>query len=164
MTKNWKILDFFEKLLIKLKIKSISEGPESWKILEGDKGWKTLVRLYCKNEGFKLIEARKLSNISQKYEREEKYKLSLIYLEKSLKIQRKIDDKLGLSTTLFNIGHSFLKNKEAKKAFESWLEAYQIGKQIGDEEVLNALDNLAGNLGLENKLEIWEALVQQFNE
>jgi tetratricopeptide (TPR) repeat protein len=97
-----------------------------------------------------------LNNLSQIYKARGDYATALDYLQQSLKIQQEIGDKAGLCATLFNIGHIHHQNEASALAMQYWQESYQIAKEIGLSEVLNALQNLAGQLGLPNGLAGWE--------
>jgi hypothetical protein len=52
-------------------------------------------------------------------------------------------------------------NNEKEEAFRAWLSAYQIAKAINYAQVLQALANLAPQLGLEEGLAGWERLSKQ---
>jgi len=67
--------------------------------------------------------------------------------------------------TLFNIGHIHLQNKELEEAMKAWITVYGMAKKIGLAQALDALENLAGGLGLRGKgLEAWERLLNQTQE
>ena len=67
----------------------------------------------------------------------------------------------GLCSTLFNIGHIQYQNKAKDKAMETWLNVYQLAKSIQLVEILEALSNLAPDLGMPKGLEGWEDLLKQ---
>ena len=92
------------------------------------------------------------------------YTVALKHYEKSLKIQQVIGDIAGSCYTLFNMGHIFLKDNKIPQALEAWIEVYRVAKAINLAKIFNALENLAGQLGLENGLEYWEKLAQQFKK
>ena len=98
--------------------------------------------------GDKSGEGTTLNNISGIYRARGDYDTALRYLEDSLDIVRSIGDKSGLCATLFNMGHLHLSQERAQEAMGSWLSAYVLAKEIGQAEVLAALDNLAEQLGL----------------
>ncbi|NOQ36034.1 MAG: tetratricopeptide repeat protein [Methylococcaceae bacterium] len=106
--------------------------------------------------GNKAGEGATLNNISQIYKARGDYDTALQLLEGSLKIYQQIGDTAGLCTTLFNIGHIHLKNEDPEQAEATWREAYQLAKTIGLAQVLNALKNLAKQLGGED-LTFWES-------
>jgi tetratricopeptide (TPR) repeat protein len=110
--------------------------------------------------GDRSSEGATLNNISQIYSAKEDYETALGYLKQSLNIQQEIGDTVGMCATLFNIGHIHLENKEQQKAVECWVNAYLIAKQIGYAEILNALDDLAKQLG-GTGLDMWEELSKQ---
>jgi len=89
------------------------------------------------------------------------YETALAYLKPSLDIRRQIGDKAGLCATLFNMGHIHMQNKQVREAFSAWVTAYVIAKQIGYAQVLQALANLAPQLGLPEGLEGWEELAKR---
>ncbi len=70
----------------------------------------------------------------------------------------------GLCATLFNMGHIHLQNKEVAEAVQAWVTVYGIAKKINLANVLQALEELAGNIGLEGGLQGWEMLVQQMGK
>ena len=82
-------------------------------------------------------------------------------MKQSLAIQQEIGDIAGLCATLFNIGHIHLENQEMQEALSAWVTVYGLAKPIGLAQVLEALEKLAGQLGLEGGLAAWEALAQQ---
>ena len=85
-------------------------------------------------------------------------------MNQSLAIQQEIGDIAGLCASLFNIGHIHLQNEEHKKAIQAWLKAYKIAKKINLAQALDALENLAKGLGLDNGLESWEKLASNNEE
>lgn len=62
---------------------------------------------------------------------------------------------------MFNIGHIYQQNNQTERALLSWIESYQIAKQIGYAQVLAALEELAEQLGLPNGLDDWEASAEK---
>ncbi|MEZ5448951.1 MAG: tetratricopeptide repeat protein, partial [Thiolinea sp.] len=112
--------------------------------------------------GDKSGEGTTLNNISQIFKARGDYDTALNYLQQSLAIQQDIGDVAGLCATLFNMGHIHLKNEETTEAIQAWITVYGIAKKINLAQVLEALENLAGNLGLPNGLQGWEMLAQRF--
>jgi tetratricopeptide (TPR) repeat protein len=87
-------------------------------------------------------EGTTLNNISQIYDARGDYETALRYLEQSLKISQEIGDVAGLCATLFNMGHIFWQNEQ-------------------QQEAVQALEGLAGSLGLPGGLQGWAHLAQQ---
>jgi tetratricopeptide (TPR) repeat protein len=106
----------------------------------------------------KKLEGTTLNNISQIFKARGDYETALEYLNQSLAIVQEIGDSAGLCSSLFNIGHIHLQNKEPQKAMQAWMNAYRIAKKINLAQVLDALENLAKNLGLDKGLKSWEKL------
>ncbi|MGH8476606.1 MAG: tetratricopeptide repeat protein [Methylococcales bacterium] len=111
--------------------------------------------------GDKSGEGVTLNNISQIYAARGDYETALGYLKQSLAIQQEIGDTSGLCATLFNIGHIHLQNGEQQQALSAWVQVYTIAKPMGLAQALNALADLAQDLGLEGGLDAWEQLAQQ---
>ncbi|MCP4398080.1 MAG: tetratricopeptide repeat protein [bacterium] len=111
--------------------------------------------------GDKAGEGATLNNISGIYSARGEYERALEYLEQSLAIRQAIGDVAGLCVTLFNIGHIHWQNEDQQQAVASWLAAYQLAKRLNLAQALDALENLAGRIGLEGGLEGWETLLQQ---
>ena len=61
-----------------------------------------------------------------------------------------------MCATLFNMGHIYWQNEQQKEALEAWLSVYKIAKPMNLAQALEALEGLAGDLGLEGGLEAWE--------
>lgn len=114
--------------------------------------------------GNKSGEGATLNNISQIFKARGDYATALTYLEQSLAIQQEIGDKPGLCVTLFNIGHIHWQNEQPDKAKRLWVAAYRIAKQIGAAQALEALENLAGGIGLSGGLSGWDALAQRMEQ
>lgn len=114
--------------------------------------------------GDKKGEGTTLNNISQIFKARGDYDTALDFLKKSLAIQQEIGDVAGLCATLFNMGHIHLQNKEVAEAVQAWVTVYGIAKKINLANVLQALEELAGNIGLEGGLQGWEMLVQQMGK
>jgi len=77
--------------------------------------------------------------------------------EQALLIERDLGYRYGLCPTLFNLGSIHRQQGNLAAANRAWLEVYQIAKQDGDVEALQALDKLAKDLG-EAGLSYWENL------
>ncbi len=106
-------------------------------------------------------EGTNLNNISQIYDARGEYDTALTYLHQSLTIQQEIGYSAGLCVTLINMGHMHKHNKEIPQAFACWLNAYGLAKAMGLTQALNALENLAPQLGMEDGLADWERLWQK---
>lgn len=111
--------------------------------------------------GSRAGEGSTLNAISQIYLKQGDYETALAVLKQSLVIRQQVDDKAGLSTTWFNIGHIHAKNEQVQEAAIAWSNSYLIAKQIGYAQVLQALAELAPQLGLSGGLEGWEMVVQR---
>jgi len=111
--------------------------------------------------GDKKGEGTTLNNLSQIYHIQGYYPTALKYLQQSLEIRQKIGDKAGLCITLFNIANIYFENKELEKAMQTWIEVYQIAQSIGLAKALNALENLAPQIGLSNGLKSWALLAEK---
>ncbi len=114
--------------------------------------------------GDKSGEGTTLNNISQIYDARGDYDTALDYLKRSLAIQQEIGDSAGLCATLFNMGHIYLQNEEVPNAITSWVTVYQMAKPMNLAQVLQALENLAPQIGLPGGLNGWEQLSQQMGE
>ena len=111
--------------------------------------------------GDKAGEGTTLNNISQIYDAQGDYATALDYLKKSLKIREEIGDKAGICVTLFNMAHIHWANKEQKEAMKKWLSSYKIANAINYAQALEALANLAPQLGMPEGLAGWEELAQK---
>ncbi|MBV5303578.1 MAG: hypothetical protein JZU70_05185, partial [Chlorobium sp.] len=89
---------------------------------------------------------------------------ALDYLKRSLAIRQEIGDNAGLCATLFNMGHIYLQNEEVSNAVSSWVTVYRMAKPMNLAQALQALENLASQLGLPGGLDGWEQLSQQMGE
>jgi tetratricopeptide (TPR) repeat protein len=112
--------------------------------------------------GDKAGEGTTLNNISQVFKARGDYETALSYLKQSLAIRQQIGDKAGLCATLFNMGHIHIQNGQTQEAVAAWVTVYMIAKPMNLAEVLQALANLAPQLGLPAGLEGWERLAEQF--
>jgi tetratricopeptide (TPR) repeat protein len=117
----------------------------------------------CREIGDKAGEGATLNNLATTAHATGDYATALDYLQQSLAIQREIGDVAGLCATTINIGHIHWQNDEQREALQSWVAAYQIAQKIGEAQALNALEKLAGQLGLPNGLAGWEVLAQRMN-
>jgi tetratricopeptide (TPR) repeat protein len=113
--------------------------------------------------GDKSGEGTTLNNISQIYDARGDYDTALDFLNRSLKIWQEIGDAAGLCATLFNMGHIHLQNGEQNEALSAWVTVYTLAKQINLAQALQALEGLAGQLGLPGGLAAWERFAQQMN-
>ncbi len=111
--------------------------------------------------GNKAGKGATLNNISQIYKARGDYETALDFLQQSLAITQEIGDKAGEGATLFNMGHIHAQNKAMDKAVGAWVRAYQLAKPMQLTQVLDALANLAPQLGLPEGLQGWEALAKQ---
>jgi len=114
--------------------------------------------------GDKSGEGTTLNNISQIYDARGDYDTALDYLKRSLAIRQEIGDNAGLCATLFNMGHIYLQNEEVSNAVSSWVTVYRMAKPMNLAQALQALENLASQLGLPGGLDGWEQLSQQMGE
>jgi tetratricopeptide (TPR) repeat protein len=114
--------------------------------------------------GDKSREGTTLNNISQIFKARGDYDTALDYLKRSLAIRQEIGDSAGLCATLFNMGHIYLQNEEGPNAITSWVTVYRMAKPMNLAQVLQALENLALQLGLQGGLDGWEQLSQQMGE
>ncbi len=114
--------------------------------------------------GDKSGEGTTLNNISQIYAARGDYDTALDYLKQSLIIRQEIGDVAGLCTTLFNMGHIHMQNEQNSEAVQAWLTVYKLAKKMQLAKVLDALQNLAGQIGLKGGLDAWEQLAQQMNQ
>ncbi|MFT5164712.1 MAG: tetratricopeptide (TPR) repeat protein, partial [Alteromonadaceae bacterium] len=105
-----------------------------------------------------------LNNIATAYHAKGDYDTALHYLKRSLAIREDIGDKAGFCATMFNMGSIHWQNDEQQEAMAAWLGVYQMAKPMGLAKVLNALESLAGKIGLAGGLEGWEKLSQQQSE
>jgi tetratricopeptide (TPR) repeat protein len=103
--------------------------------------------------GDKSGEGTTLNNISQIFKARGDYDTALKYLKQSLTIQQEIGDNAGLCATLFNIGHIHLQNEEKSQAKKAWVSVYRLAKPMNLAQALDALENLAGQLGLSDGLD-----------
>ncbi len=114
--------------------------------------------------GDKSGEGATLNNISALYHARGDYDTALDYLKRSLAIQQEIGDSAGLCATLFNMGHIYLQNEEVSNAVSSWVTVYRMAKPMNLAQALQALENLALQLGLPGGLDGWEQLSLQMGE
>ena len=73
---------------------------------------------------------------------------------------QEIGDNAGLCATLFNMGHIHRQNEEQQEAMTAWITVYKMAKSMGLAQALQALERLAGQLGMEGGLDAWEKLAE----
>ena len=114
--------------------------------------------------GDKSGEGTTLNNISQVYKARGDYDTAFSYLKQSLEISQEIGDAAGLCAILFNIGHIHLQKEEVQEALGAWVNVYLLARQLNLAQALQALEDLAGQLGLDGGLESWQALAEKFTD
>ncbi|MBX3038590.1 MAG: tetratricopeptide repeat protein [Anaerolineales bacterium] len=114
--------------------------------------------------GDKAAEGTTLNNISQIYHTQGNTKMALSYLEKSIEIVQKTGNQAGLCGALFNIGHIYFQDHQVEKARDAWVSSYVIASQINYAQVLQALSQLALELGRSEGLDVWRQLAQHKQE
>jgi tetratricopeptide (TPR) repeat protein len=114
--------------------------------------------------GDKSGEGTTLNNMATTAYARGDYDTALTYLHQSLAISQEIGDVAGLCATLFNMGHIHWQNEAQAEAVRAWVTVYQLASQINLAQVLQALEGLAGQLGLPGGLQGWVALAQQREE
>jgi hypothetical protein len=62
------------------------------------------------------------------------------------------------------MGHIHLQNEDVPQAISAWVTVYQLAKPMQLTQVINALEQLAGQLGLPDGLDSWEKLAQQMKK
>jgi len=118
----------------------------------------------CQQIGDKAVEGATLNNISQIFKAQGDYPTALAYLNQSLAIRQQIGDKAGLCATLFNIGHIHWQNEQVQEAVSAWVAVYMVAKPMNLAQALQALANLAPQLGLPEGLQGWEALARRMQD
>ncbi|MCB9446422.1 MAG: tetratricopeptide repeat protein [Ardenticatenaceae bacterium] len=111
--------------------------------------------------GDKYGEGTTLNNMATTAHARGDYDTALDFLQRSLKISQEIGDAAGFCATMFNMGFMHWQNGEQDEAMSAWISAYQIARKINLAQVLQALDGLAGQLGLPGGLAAWERFAQQ---
>ena len=106
-------------------------------------------------------EGTTLNNIRGIYHAQGDFDTALAYLNRTLVIFDKIGDTAGLCATLFNMGHIYLQNDDKENAASSWIVVYRIASEMNLAQVLQALEGLAPQIGLEGGLEGWEKLARK---
>ena len=114
--------------------------------------------------GDKSGESTTLNNLGEISRIRGNYDAALDFYKKALAIQQEIGDMAGLCATLFNMGHIHLQNEETAEAVQTWVTVYALAKKMNLAQALEALESLAGNIGLPGGLQGWETLAQQMNE
>ncbi len=89
------------------------------------------------------------------------YDTALDYLKQSLAIRQEIGDVAGLCATLFNMGHIHWQNDEIEDALRTWASVYRLAKPMNLAQALEALAQLAEQLGLPGGLQGWEVQGRQ---
>ena len=115
----------------------------------------------CQQIGDLRGQGTTLNNISALYHAQGDYETALTYLQQALAICQQIGDKAGLCATLFNMGHIHAQNKQIQEAVNAWVTVYVIAKQINEHQALQALSQLAPQLGLPEGLQGWEMLAER---
>jgi tetratricopeptide (TPR) repeat protein len=108
-------------------------------------------------------EGTTLNNISQIFKARGDYETALTYLKQSLAIQQEIGDSAGLCATLFNMGHIHWQNGEQAEALGAWVMVYRLAHSMNLAQALDALEGLAGQLGLPGGMDGWEVLARQMD-
>lgn len=101
-----------------------------------------------------------LNNIAGIY-RTQDDEIALDYLQQSLAIQRAIGNIAGMCASLLNLGHIHAQKGEMDEAMGAWLTVYRLAKPMGLAQMLEALAQLAPQVGLPEGLKGWETLAQQ---
>ncbi len=112
--------------------------------------------------GDKAGEGTTLNNISQIFQARGDYAAALAYLEESLAISRAIGDVAGLCATLFNIGHIHYQKDEVEQALNAWVTVYRLAYPRQLAQLVQALADLADQLGLPGGLAAWEQLARRW--
>lgn len=110
------------------------------------------------------IKANALNQMGKQHVHIGDYETALTYLKQALAIQQAIGDKAGLCATLFNMGHIHWQNEEVPQAISAWVTVYQIATGLNLAQALDALENLANQLGLPGGLDGWAQLARQLEE
>ncbi len=63
----------------------------------------------------------------------------------------------------FNMGHIHWQNGEQAEALSAWTTAYRLALSMNLAQALDALEGLAGQLGLSGGLDGWEPLARQMD-
>jgi len=114
--------------------------------------------------GDRMGEGATLNNISTIYHAQGDDQTAVGYLRQSLAIQQEIGDVAGLCTTLFNMGALHWEKGEQAEAIRAWVRVYRQARPMGLKQVLDALEGLAGQLGLPGGLDAWEELARRMDE
>ncbi len=108
--------------------------------------------------GDKSGEGTTLNNMATTAHARGDYDTALDFLQQSLKIRQEIGDVAGLCATLFNMGHIYRQADQQGEALSAWLTVYELATKINLAQALQALEGLAGQIGLEGGLAGWQAL------
>jgi len=114
--------------------------------------------------GDKQGEGTTLNNISALYHARGDYDTALRYLERSLTILQEIGDAAGLCATRFNMGHIYWQHGQQQEALNAWVAVYRLATKINLAQVLQALEGLAGSLGMAGGLQGWAELSRRMAE
>ncbi|HQY92773.1 tetratricopeptide repeat protein [Caldilinea sp.] len=114
--------------------------------------------------GDKQGEGTTLNNISALYHARGDYDTALRYLERSLTILQEIGDAAGLCATRFNMGHIYWQHGQQQEALNAWVAVYRLATKINLAQVLQALEGLAGSLGMADGLQGWAELSRRMAE
>ena len=114
----------------------------------------------CQSEDLS-IRGEALGQTGKQYLHLGDYETALAYLKQSLTIMQQIGDKAGLCATLLNMGHIYAQNEQMQEAVSAWVTVYKVARQINEFQALQALANLAPQLGLPLGLDGWERLAQR---
>jgi tetratricopeptide (TPR) repeat protein len=110
------------------------------------------------------MEGTTLSNLGLVCYAHGDYDTALEYYKQALGIQQEISDVATMCINLLNIGESYRQKNEMTEAMQTWVTVYGIAKKIKLAQALDALENLAGELGLTGGLEAWERLAGQMED
>ena len=106
-------------------------------------------------------EAQSLNNLSKIYRMRGDDKTALEYLERAGTTQEQIGARAGLWITFLNQGHVHRQKGNIEEAVDTWLNAYQLAKEMNLLSVLQRLAKLGPSVGFREGLDDWEALAQK---
>lgn len=143
----------------------INIGVYHIKIKEYDMAISVLQQAHMAYKDAKEINAELLdvilSNLGVAYRFIGKYSQALFYLKESLERQKQENRYENLALVLYNIGQTLRLDNDQKNAIPYLINSYKIAK-AGDAFILNKLSTLAEEIGLQNGLDGWEQLAQQY--